>query len=162
MAGNAPESELSNASSPDDLPPPPRAGRVPESVLPRQLAGYELGTEVGRGGMGVVYRAHDPRLDRPVALKLILAGAYSGKTARESFLAEARVTARLRHPNIVQIYEVGKENSIPFMALELVEGGTLERQVAGGPLAPRRAAELIRSSRVPSAMLTAGASSTGT
>jgi serine/threonine-protein kinase len=128
----------------DDLPPPPRRAAAPESPrLPRELAGYELGEEIGRGGMGVVVRARDPRLDRPVALKLVIAGAYSGKEARESFLAEARVTARLRHPHIVQIYEVGEENGVPFMALELVEGGTLAREVAGQPLAPRRAAELV-------------------
>jgi tRNA A-37 threonylcarbamoyl transferase component Bud32/tetratricopeptide (TPR) repeat protein len=128
----------------NDLPPPPRRAAVAEPPqLPKQLAGYELGDEIGRGGMGVVIRARDPRLDRTVALKLVIAGAYSGKEARESFLAEARVTARLRHPHIVQIYEVGEENGVPFMALELIEGGTLAREVAGHPLAPRRAAELI-------------------
>ena len=128
----------------DDLPPPPR--RAPDTGtprLPKDLAGYELLEEIGRGGMGVVVRARDPRLDRPVALKIILAGAYSGKEAREGLLAEARVTARLTHPHIVQIHEVGEENGIPFMALELVEGGTLAREVAGQPLAPRRAAELV-------------------
>lgn len=129
----------------DELPPPPRRNHRSDAdgTLPRKLAGYEVGREIGRGGMSLVLHARDIRLDRTVALKLILSGVYSDQATRERFIAEARVTARLRHPHIVQIYDVGDENGVPFMALELVEGGTLAREVAARPLSARRAAELL-------------------
>src|SRR5262245_54734800 len=92
--------------------------------------------------MGVVYRARDRRLDRPVAVKFVLAGAFADRDERERFLTEARVTARLQHPNIVQVFEVGDAGGVPYMVLELVEGGTLARAIAGAPLPPADAATL--------------------
>lgn len=129
----------------DDFPPPPRRPKrnTTPGTLPEKLADYRLGTEIGRGGMSLVLRADDTRLDRPVALKLILSGVYSDRKAREQFLAEARMTARMRHPNIVQIYDVGEENGIPYMALEFVDGGTLARAIALKPMTPADAAVLV-------------------
>ncbi len=90
---------------------------------------YELREELGRGAMGVVYRAHQPRLRREVALKVILASRFVGEAARKRFLAEAELAAQLDHPNIVPIYEVGETPDGPFYAMKLVEGGTLASQL---------------------------------
>src|SRR5215212_10446026 len=143
MSAAAPDPDDLGLLSADDLPPPPR--RDPAAVAPPagELAGYELGGEIGRGGMGVVVRARHRRLDRPVALKLILTGAFADRTDRDQFLAEAKATARLAHPNIVQIYEVGEADGVPFMALELVEGGSLAAAVADRPLPAGEAAALV-------------------
>ncbi len=90
-----------------------------------RLGEYELGSELGRGAMGVVYRARQPRLRREVAVKVILASRFAGETARKRFLAEAELAAQLDHPNIVPIYEVGETPDGPFYAMKLIEGGTL-------------------------------------
>ena len=92
-------------------------------VAPPVVAGYEIVGELGRGGMGVVYRALDLRLKRPVALKMILAGSHAGPAQRERFRREAEAVARLQHPNIVQVFQLGDQDGLPFFALELVEGG---------------------------------------
>ncbi|HEX4612075.1 MAG TPA: serine/threonine-protein kinase, partial [Urbifossiella sp.] len=110
--------------------------------LPR-VRGYEVLEEVGRGGMGVVYRARHAALNRTVALKLVPAADAEG-WAR--FRLEAEAVADLQHPNIVQIYEVGEADTgggTPFMALEFVGGGSLARRLAGGPLPARAAAALV-------------------
>jgi serine/threonine protein kinase len=120
----------------DDLPPPP-------SRPPPVVAGYDLLGEIGRGGMGVVYRARHNRLGRVVALKLLRAGALAGPEERERFLREARAVARLQHPHIVQVYDVGEHAGGPYLALELVPGGSLARRLADRPLPPRAAAELV-------------------
>jgi tetratricopeptide (TPR) repeat protein len=100
------------------------------------LAGYEVLGELGRGGMGVVYKARHLTLKRLVALKMILSGSYAGSRALARFEAEARAVARLQHPNIVQIYEVGESEGNPFFSLEYVEGGCLAHKLAReGPMA---------------------------
>lgn len=107
------------------------------------VAGYQILGEVGRGGLGVVYRARDSTLGRVVALKMILAGMHAGQRDRDRFNAEAAAVARLQHPNIVQIFAVGDENGCPYLALEYVPGGTLAQKLNGAPIAPRSAAELV-------------------
>jgi WD40 repeat protein/serine/threonine protein kinase len=107
------------------------------------IAGYEVLEPLGRGGMGVVYKARDVRLKRLVALKMIREGAEATPDDRARFRAEAEVVARLRHPNIVQIYEVGEADGGPFLALEFVEGGSLAQWLTGQPLPARSTAELV-------------------
>src|SRR5215218_2070623 len=95
---------------------------------------YEVFEEIGRGGMGIVYRARDTRLDRIVALKMILAGAHADPDQRARFLQEARAAAQLQHPNIVQVFEVGEHDGCPYFSMEYVPGGSLADLVAAGPL----------------------------
>jgi WD40 repeat protein len=104
------------------------------------VAGYEVFGFLGEGGMGVVYRARQVALDRPVALKL-LRGGSSKRLAR--FRAEALAEARLQHPHVVQIFEIGEHQGQPYLALELLEGGSLEAKFAGEPQASHDAAALV-------------------
>jgi WD40 repeat protein len=92
--------------------------------------------------MGVVYRARHVLLNRPCALKMILAGDYADAHTLARFRAEAEAVARLQHPNVVQIHHIGEAAGLPFIELEYVEGGSLDRQLGGTPWPPRRAAEL--------------------
>ncbi|HEY6078041.1 MAG TPA: protein kinase [Polyangiaceae bacterium] len=106
-----------------------------------EIPGYEIEGELGRGGMGVVYQALQTALKRRVALKMILAG--QAQEERQRFMSEANAVAQLKHPNIVQIYEIGEAEGRPFFSLELVDGGSLEDRFGGKPMAWRQAAELI-------------------
>ena len=86
---------------------------------------YELLGEIGRGGMGVIYKAHQPELNRIVALKVIHAVRHSGEAARKRFQAEVKVAARLSHPNLVPIFDVGVMDGCPCFSMEFFSGGTL-------------------------------------
>jgi hypothetical protein len=123
----------------------PSAGAIPPvphpAALPR-VPGYEVEGVLGRGGMGVVYKARHLALKRAVALKMLAAG-HPHPAERARFRAEAEAVARLQHPNIVQIHEVGEADGRPFIALEYVAGGSLAERLAGQPVAPREAARLV-------------------
>jgi WD40 repeat protein/serine/threonine protein kinase/tetratricopeptide (TPR) repeat protein len=150
-------SDWATQSGSDALPPPPgttmavppqvqdaaRAGVGPPAGA--AVPGYEILGVLGQGGMGVVYKARQTSLNRLVALKMIRSGAHAGSHERARFLVEAEAVARLSHPNIVQIHEIGEHDGCPFFSLEFVEGGSLDRKIAGTPQPPRDVAVLVES-----------------
>ncbi|MEQ1829350.1 MAG: serine/threonine-protein kinase, partial [Pirellula sp.] len=109
-----------------------------------EVPGYQILSELGRGGIGIVYKARHLQLNRYVALKMLLAGHFASPNLLRRFFVEAEATARLQHPNIVQIYEVGQIEGCPFLALEFVNGGTLSQSVNGRPLPPREAVSIVK------------------
>jgi tetratricopeptide (TPR) repeat protein len=113
-----------------------------EPTEPGPLAGYELLAEIGRGGMGVVYKARHVRLKRLVALKMILAGIFAGPRDLARLRQEAEAVARLQHPHITQIYAIEEQDGQPFLALELVESVSLHQHLGGKPLSCGAAAGL--------------------
>jgi tetratricopeptide (TPR) repeat protein len=124
--------------SPDELsatPPEPHA-------LP-SVPGYAVEAVLGRGGMGVVFRARHLALNRPVALKMVLSGGYVSPAERECLRREAELIAALRHPHIVPLFDAGDSGGRPYYTMELVEGGTLAQKLAGAPLAAKPAAALV-------------------
>jgi tetratricopeptide (TPR) repeat protein/predicted Ser/Thr protein kinase len=131
-------------SAPDG-PPAPAAERTP--VGPPggapDVPGYEVLSELGHGGMGVVYKARQVSLNRSVALKVLLAGPRAGARGLSRFQSEAEVLARLQHPNIVQVYEVGEHEGRAFFAMEYVAGASLSAHIAGTPRPAREAARLV-------------------
>src|SRR5262249_16468356 len=119
----------------DDLFPPGEE-LAPQPVDPialPQVPGYEVNAVLGHGGMGVVFRARHLRVNRPVALKMALAGAYAGPRELARIQREAEAVARLRHVNLVQIYDVGDSDGRPYFTMELVEGGSLAQKISGTP-----------------------------
>jgi hypothetical protein len=108
------------------------------------VPGYEILGELGRGGMGVVYKARQLCLNRVVALKMILAGSHAGPGATARFLREAETVARLKHPNVVQVHEFGTHEGKPYFSLEYLEGGSLADHLKGEPQPPAQAAQMVQ------------------
>jgi serine/threonine protein kinase len=138
------------ASDPPEAATP--AGDLPHPVILKPAAvdherpsvpGYEILEELGRGGMGIVYKARQLGLNRTVALKMVLPGIRTGPKDRARFRAEAAVIARLQHPNIVRIYDVGEAAGRPYFVLEFVAGGSLAQHLQGTPQPARTAALLV-------------------
>ena len=145
--GNAPAGETKLLSTEEPFDPDAThelAGTAP--FRPPDVAGlsqFELLAELGRGGMGVVYKARHRQLNRIVALKMIRDGKHAHPEHRERFRIEAEAVARLRHPNIVQIYDFGEADGCPFVTLEMLEGGSLADRLKGTTQPGRAAAELV-------------------
>ncbi len=121
----------------DPTPGDPPDGRPP------QLPGYDVQSILGRGGMGVVYKARHLRLNRLVALKMLIAGAHAGPPERARFQREAEAVASLHHANIVAVYDVGDHEGCPYFTMELLEGGSLAQALASTPQPARQAAALL-------------------
>jgi hypothetical protein len=152
-----PQGKAPSSWEKETLPPSPWAGeeiasRPAEAVASERdsaagehvhIPGYEILQELGRGGMGVVYKARQEKLNRIVALKMVLAGAHAGELDLARFLSEAQAVAQLQHPNIVQLFESGQHNGVPYFTLEFVAGGSLSKRLAGVPLPPKDAANLV-------------------
>jgi serine/threonine protein kinase len=113
------------------------------NLIGRRFGNYELLAELGRGGMGVVFKANQVRLRRTVALKMILSGGMAGPGDLARFKAEAEATAALRHPHIVSVHEVGEIDGHPYFSMDLIEGVSLAERLAGGPVPGRVAARYL-------------------
>jgi len=131
------DADLSNLfPAPGELPP------LTDDELP-VIEGYQVEKILGRGGMGIVFQARHLRLNRPVALKMILAGPYANPEERKRFVQESEAVASLRHPNIVQVFDAGEIDGRAYFTMELVEGGRLSEKVAGTPQPALEAAALV-------------------
>jgi serine/threonine-protein kinase len=132
----------------DALFPTPAPTRCADTFVPLHPAelphipGYQVDAVIGRGGMGIVYKARHLRLNRTVALKMMLTGVYAGGGERQRFFREAEAVAALRHANIVQVYDMGEHDGRPYFTMELVEGGNLLAKTAGKPQPAACAASL--------------------
>ncbi|MHC5040130.1 MAG: serine/threonine-protein kinase, partial [Planctomycetota bacterium] len=112
---------------------------------PKTLGTYEIIEEIGRGGMGVVYKAFHPQLKRTVALKVLIAGEDASEEAITRFHREAEAVAKLgHHPNIVPVYDIGAEGRNHYFAMHFVEGKPLDKMIDDGEIAPKRAARIAK------------------
>jgi tetratricopeptide (TPR) repeat protein/tRNA A-37 threonylcarbamoyl transferase component Bud32 len=132
------------------FPAPPSSGAYVSTQLSRrtqkqpEISGYDIGEVLGRGAVGVVYKARHLKLNRNVALKMLLSGIYASATELKRFVREAESIASLLHTNFVQVYEVGDLEGCPYFTMELVEGGSLSQKLKGVPLPAKQAAALIK------------------
>jgi len=122
--------------------PPAEADRPKDALVGKTLGGYQIVEEIGKGGMGSVYRAKQLALGRVVALKR-LSTELTDEQFIMRFLTEARAAAKLSHPNVVQVYDVGRERGVHYIAMEYVEGRSLEARIkTDGAIEPREAVEI--------------------
>lgn len=135
--------DTAGASLDEGITSPEPESRWRSLRLPVEIGDYRLEEEIGRGGMGVVFRARQISLNRTVAVKMILRGRLASTTDISRFLSEARATAKLEHPNIVPVYEAGDIEGRAFFSMKLIDGPTLSEQVNGQPLRQREAAKLV-------------------
>ena len=135
--------DTAGASMDEGVTAPESQGRWRSLKLPVEIGDYRLEQEIGRGGMGVVFRARQISLNRVVAVKMILRGRLASQTDTSRFLSEAKATAKLEHPNIVPVYEAGDIEGRAFFSMQLIEGPTLSDYVAAQPLKQRDAAKLV-------------------
>ena len=143
-SSKAPTVQVAAAAEPelgfgDEPPPPPRE-------IPVRLGKYLIDAEIARGGMGVVYKGRQEGLDRVVAIKMLLGGFASDPASLQRFHREARAAAKLRHPNIVAIHEVGDSNGTPFFTMDYIEGKSLDGLLHEGPMRPQEGARIDRKS----------------
>ncbi len=115
---------------------------TPGPVGPTMLGHYRIVEKIGEGGMGVVYRAHDERLDRDVALKLLPAGLLSDEAARKRFRKEALALSKLNHPTISTIFDFDTQDGLDFLVMEYIPGITLDERISHGRLSDRDILEL--------------------
>jgi serine/threonine protein kinase/tetratricopeptide (TPR) repeat protein len=123
--------------------PSAQPGGTAGPEIPRRIGRYPILRKLGQGGMGVVYEAHDDRLGRTLAVKTLR--GLSDESARKRFWREARAAASVNHPNVCTLYEVGEEDGIPFIAMELLEGEALSERLARGPMPVAEAADVCLS-----------------
>jgi serine/threonine protein kinase/WD40 repeat protein len=146
LAGLCPACLL-DSSLHDEPPVTQSANSLPPTNLPQRLGRYRLTAEIARGGAAIVFRGRDEALHRDVAIKLLHAGPLASREAVRRLFLEARATARLHHPNILPVYEVGGAESQPFIAMPLLEGGTLATRIRDGQFtssSPMEIAQLLR------------------
>lgn len=159
ILGEEREDDMSDGVAPDLSPPSPH----PEFDAGHTIGQYRILSRIGSGGMGTVYRAHDTRLGREVALKFLPPHPSTQLDAEERLLVEARAAAALEHPNVCSIHEIGQtDDGRPFIAMALYEGETLKERLGRGPCRSRERWRPPSRSHVDWQRLTLAESSTGT
>ena len=145
LEGMCPACLLRQGTETGPQPPPDSSPFQPPSVeeVARLFPQLEILAFIGKGGMGAVYQARQPALDRLVALKILPPQAAGGAGFAERFNREARALARLNHPNIVAVYEFGQVNGLPFFIMEFVDGLNLRQLEQAGKLSPRQALQIV-------------------